>query len=111
MLSRTEWDRESGPPVYSLEGLTAWLEAQPPGTRYSFAAAQTCVVGSYLRAHGEDAGSVMGNHVAVFKRTNYAQACDDYVRVADQGEKTYGAALARARALLVERAREATPCT
>lgn len=38
------------PDVYSLDGLIAWLEKQPPETEYEWGNCQKCLIGTYLAA-------------------------------------------------------------
>ena len=89
--------------VPSLRGLIAWLETQDPTEIYNWTDAQNCVLGQYYRTIG------VPHSVALIGFKNQADAMgidvNDLCHVAtdsrmDDGPRTFGAALARARALL-----------
>lgn len=85
-------------PVFSLQGLIAWLETQPPDKRYWYLSKKHCLLAQYFRAHG----------------LHYQQPCpfssmlglrerdvrDDMESVGAGRPWKFGAALSRARALL-----------
>lgn len=82
--------------VFSLEGLVAWLEKQPAGRTYNFHDCRgACLLAQYLAAHGikwAADGSSYAEMVEVTTGHGIDVSCND--------PWTYGAALARARALL-----------
>lgn len=96
-LDSTNWP-QTKPDVFSLEGLIAWLETQPPLTRYNYADCNGhCLIGQYLTAHGYGWGNgYYGSFLTV----------EDRVAIADNTRQTFGAALSRARALLASHPKE-----
>ena len=90
---------ETKPDVFSLEGLIAWLEAQPPETSYDWEdCSGGCLIGVYYMHHGLP----QHGYDRVFGRNlmEYSRVCSSV-----SGPTTYGAALSRARALLASRNR------
>lgn len=105
-LDQTNWkpETETKPDAFSLEGLIAWLETQPPETKYDYCDSGACLLHQYFTANG----------VPVFcvSATNWYTDGADHYRlhilpkkfndVSVGRPRTFGAALSRARALLAE---------
>ena len=83
-------------PVFSLQGLIAWLETQPAETEYEYTNTSDCLLCRYFKARGVPV-SYMGG-VRWFDHTGNAHPLPDGLRAAPHAH-TYGAALARAKAL------------
>lgn len=80
------------PEIFSLDGLIAWLEKQPGEREYDFNnCSGECLIGRYLVA-------VTGCNTHVYTKV-FGRNIDHYRSVAYAQPWTYGAALARARAL------------
>lgn len=98
---------EKKPDVFSLAGLIAWLEKQPPEREYNFFDCDgTCLLHQYLDAQGHQwpgFGSV-AKPDGPYRRLGDIKVgpgpTDDIdLKVASKFPWTYGAALIRARAL------------
>ena len=103
MLYDPKWEKttETKPEVFSLAGLIAWLEQQPPEAEYDWPDIDGCLLCNYLRAvtgvkrpaAQQWATSKSIGFDTLGKNWGYWQICKVQPR-------TYGAALARARAVL-----------
>ena len=95
MLYNPRWEQKVDP--LSLEGLVAWLEQQPPETEYDWHDVRGgCLIGKYFKAI--DAEEHQYDQVFKDCPKNYGKVCSSF-----SGPTTFGAALARARAILAER--------
>lgn len=103
MLFDPKWEQQTKPDVFSLAGMIAWLEQQPPETAYNWKDIHGCLACRYLQANGfiSPAGEV-GDR---FQDT--CGGSDGYGKIAlgslGDEEWTYGAALKRARRFAAER--------
>lgn len=106
MLYDPKWEQktETKPDTFSVAGLIAWLEQQPSDAKYDWASIDGCVLCNYLRAvTGVDdpAARDWPNGTAglgfdtLGKNWGYWEICAARPR-------TYGAALARARAAMAK---------
>lgn len=105
-LDQTNWNQETEtkPDVFSLEGLIAWLETQPPEMTYRYVDVQGgCLIGLYASGmgfplHNPDRRSPLdfGGLHSYFSRLGILGS------LAVPFPQTLGAALSRARALLAE---------
>jgi hypothetical protein len=94
--------------VFSLDGLIAWLEKQPAEETYDymdcFGDSGGCLLFRYLNANGIETGNVGGDigYVDADDQRQHPSGWDD-LDLVSAGEAvdewTYGAALARAKAL------------
>ncbi len=76
-------------PVQSVDGFIFWLERQPANTTYNWLDIDDCITARYYIARtGEN-----GLHSGVFGSS------DRLITVAAGGHRSYGAALARAKAV------------
>jgi len=89
---------ETKPDVFSLEGLVAWLENQNPETEYRYSDSCGCLMGAYLKANNSYV-EIGGANPRFSFEVDYMEVLNPQRRLSYVG--TYGAALARARALLV----------
>ena len=95
-LDQQGFEIETKPDVFSLEGLIAWLELQPPLTAYDFLdCGGQCLIGRYLIA---TTGKMWREHGLPWGHLPF-----DLRMVAVGRGHTYGAALDRARELLANR--------
>lgn len=109
-LDSTNWSQaetETKPDVFSLEGLIAWLETQPPAKTYDWlgnACNGGCLLDNYLFAFGYPMHTPHGPPDVNYQRLATLNGTMPYPRmdyiVAEAKPHTYGAALSRARALL-----------
>lgn len=90
---------ETHPDVFSLDGLIAWLETQPPQKEYCYGDTGGCLLARYLRANGFKRVSIGGWTWAY----TTADGCrvdesipDKFDKIARSKPRTYGAALSRA---------------
>lgn len=106
-LDSTNWSQtetETKPAVFSLEGLIAWLETQPPKTKYEFVDNKDCLLCRYFRSRGIQVYGIdpyrihRGNDFWV-DTISYPFELNE---IANGAIETVGAALSRARALLAE---------
>lgn len=89
--------------VFSLEGLIAWLETQPPETEYDFRDILDCLLCRYGRAAGLNVHSAGGSDIVRYRQDGSTERSAGFAKdVASDLPWTYGAALTRARALLAE---------
>lgn len=101
MLYDPKWETTvvpaAKPDIFALSTLIAWLEKQPAGMRYEYADCKgLCLLGQYMTAHGVDwYGKLNGTdpYTAICIATNWGSS------IAVHSSYTFGAALARARAL------------
>lgn len=86
-------------PIYSKQGLIAWLETQDPTTTYSFTNPSQCLIATYLKAMGAQNTTVRVADLYDWGLHGAANSggIDD----------TYGGALARAKAELAQEELEA----
>ena len=93
MLFNPEWEAKTRPDPLTLESLIAWLEKQPTDKEYNYGEiGGACLIGQHLTAHGVDWREYGSFETATIRMC-----------VAGTGRKTFGAALARAKALLAVR--------
>jgi hypothetical protein len=106
MLYNQKWERKSDtkPNALSLAGLIQWLESQDSRTEYTYSSLNDCLLARYFRASGYRLASVgIGNFsyswcfLPPSFSARYPHIMDD---VAVGQPRTYGDALARARARL-----------
>lgn len=114
MLHNPKWEARTKPDVFSLEGLIAWMEKQPPHEGYRYSCHGHCLLAQYFTAaglqnvhmfsdafwHGESfCPTYMGQNEAVAQGlATYLP--DHFSEIALCGELTFGAALDRARKAL-----------
>jgi hypothetical protein len=103
MFLETKRDGETAKPdIYALPTLIAWLEAKPAGEVYNYHNCHgACLLGQYLEAngirwHGHASGNIHP-YCELDRQTGWQ-------KLAAARPWTFGAALARAKALLAERA-------
>ena len=89
-------------PIFSLEGLAAWLEQQPGETEYNYGLSSDCLIARYCRDRGAEY-----DPVAVDRETFINNGrCDDLHEqlewIAVVPPRTYAAALDRCRARMAE---------
>lgn len=98
MLYDPKWNTKTAVEPLSVEGLIAWLERQPAGTKYDYGCNGHCLLATYLRAaHGWDpdiGGTVYRDH----KSGAFGKLPAALNDIAWSGPRTYGGALKRARA-------------
>lgn len=88
--------------VFSLKGLIAWLETQPPGEQYCYWASGTCLIGRYLRENTDLILSVSPSGMANYSEGGFEKRWDfesSIEKVSRLTPRTFGAALKRARRL------------
>ncbi len=92
MLYDPKWEQEIKADPFMLSSLIAWLKRQPAHERYKFANCEgQCLFSQYLRW-------ALGSHR--FGDGSYAEFCCHVPQAIAAGwPRTFGAALARARAL------------
>lgn len=93
MLYDPKWEVKADP--FTLKGLIAWLEQQPPEKTYCFYDyTGECLLDQYL-------ASVTGEESKPQPHTHWVTCggSANYLAIARDGTKTFGAALARARAV------------
>lgn len=97
-------ETETKPDVFSLEGLIAWLETQPPTISYDWNNCRgACLVGRYFVAMGVYNDPYRPSFGEMF----YPRfPFKSYGMVCMTKPWTYGAALSRARALLASHPKE-----
>lgn len=90
---------ETKPDVFSLDGLIAWLEKQPPETEYNFKDTRDCLLCRYFRAMGLGDVRVGGTSVHIDGRhVEFPPAMTNAaVRRPARGSWDYKTALATAR--------------
>ncbi len=81
-------------PVFSIHGLIAWLETQPPKTEYDFTQAHNCLATMYFNQFGIKRKGSLSYGPIVFGENKV------WTRIIQGRPWTYGAALARARELV-----------
>ncbi len=88
-------ENETKPDIYALSTLIAWLEKQPVKKQYTFSNIKgKCLIGQYMTECGIEHVFGDGQYAELTGRTGWG--CS----VAATRPHTFGAALARARALL-----------
>ena len=89
-------------PTFSVEGLISWLERQPLETEYDFTDITDCLLCRYGRARGLDVNSAGSNTISHRSggRIIVSTVFPDDTCIAGTRPYTYGAALARAKALV-----------
>lgn len=112
MLYDPKWEQQTKADPFKLETLIAWLEKQPEGAIYNYNCNGHCLLAQYFTAqgfkhvhmyttgffHGQPVPGWMGEPEA------RAHGCHTpmpatFDKVASWGDRTFGAALDRARAL------------
>ncbi len=90
--------------TFSVTGLIAWLETQDPATEYPYSSNDDCLLCRYFRARGVSLGGLapMGSMTWGDATGNDHILPPELNRVSRGYPWTYGAALARAKATLVE---------
>lgn len=91
--------------IFSLEGLIGWLAMQPSEKAYVYHTARQCLIFEYLKARGVPVVSVTASYWRDEDREEHWGMTRQLDSVALGGvgrTLTYGAALQRARKLLVE---------
>lgn len=88
------WDRPQQIIHPSLLGLISWLKTQDPATTYEWSVyCDRCLLGLYMTAQG---------YTPMQCATSYVRLANETGSLAMGKPRTYGAALARARALLAD---------
>lgn len=65
MLYEPKWEQKAKTAnLHSIENLIAWLERQPCDGTYDFTNPSACLLGQYLRAHGEQDYHYLGSDAA-----------------------------------------------
>lgn len=100
MLYDPQWETTvapvAKPDIYALPTLIAWLERQPPEQTYKYYnCAGACLLDLYRVAHGLGVSS-SDEYCYLAKKTGWGRD------IAADHPRTFGAALARARALAEE---------
>ncbi len=90
------------PDVFSLPALIAWLEKQSRDEEYSYADADSCLLGRYVKCSGGTLDWIRAEYVIGDRRLGvYTHQIGELHRVIQgHGRYTFGAALDRARQLL-----------
>ena len=94
MLYDPKWANDT---IYSIQSFIAWLEKQPRGINYDWFDISDCVVCKYLKAKGLERPTLGPGYDKVFSSS------DEYRSVAGAQPWTYGATLARAKAVAQSR--------
>lgn len=89
---------------HSLTDLLAWAATQPAARQYDFLSCENCLVGAYLR---EACG--VKNPGGYMTYSSLFPSRDGYGEICARGERTFGAALSRARSFLQANACERLP--
>lgn len=96
MLYDKRWDAKVKADPHTLESLIAWLEKQPAAKRYQFMnCSGRCLYGQYLEAMGHSYEA----ETKLWSGRRYLFRSFVYEEIAGLYPCTFGAALARARAL------------
>ena len=82
--------------VFSIYGLISWLERQGPATRYDYVVSGTCLLTKYFESRGIERGLGGMDYGPISIEDT------DWGKIARDGEWTYGAALGRARDIVLE---------
>lgn len=82
-------------PVFSVHGFINWAEKQDPEMEYDYTWAETCLLTKYFRSFGIEREFGALRYGPINLQTN-----DVWLKIAQDGEGTIGAALARAKATL-----------
>ena len=99
MLYDKRWDKpEVKADPFSLESLIAWAEKQPADKHYDFWCNQ-CYLGQYFEAHGFEVVSIGTGTVLFRGSTGRMTLPPHFNAIAEATPHTFGAALARARAI------------
>lgn len=103
MLYDPKWDIEIKADPFSLDTLIAWLEKQPENKVYCYLDNGGCLLAQYFQANGHPDAEVGGFEVwltgSPSKRDDEVILPDSFSKIAQEGERTFGAALKRARRL------------
>lgn len=101
MLYNPAW-RDPAP--LTLPKLINWLERQPAAQEYNYVCPQSCLISSFLRAHGYPYAIVNSTfwRPRLLSQQQLSPLPPDIKRVAKEYPRTYSAALARARTALAE---------
>jgi hypothetical protein len=100
MLNNPLWDKGDGKqvPCPKLSDMVAWLEKQPPKTKYDFKDVNgQCLAGRYLTANRIDYPAQDWSFSCMFGGRSYHSQLERYYAVAAVRPWTYGAALERAK--------------
>lgn len=92
MLYDPKWEVKSDP--LSLASLIAWLETMPADEKYDYCDPFNCLVGQYLNHHGF---LRIGRSAEELRQLGWY---DIVHHIEESRERTFGAALKRARAAL-----------
>jgi len=99
MLYDKRWDRtETKQDVFSLESLIAWLETMPPTQKYDWSRAETCLLGQWCASNGFSGRELRDKSIELGRWDQKHNALAD-AALGNVNECTFGAALARARAV------------
>jgi len=97
MLYDPKWEQQTNP--FSLTSLIAWLEKQPAGKTYCYTDGGECLIAQYLQSIGRTNVRVWCGG-AYETRQGRGQVPREMWRTSIDEPSTFGAALARARALM-----------
>lgn len=92
-------------PIISVEGLVDWLEKQPGETTYQYTDTRDCLLFRYIKSTGRpisSMGAISWREKGLFFMKDYSLPAK-LNSISIDGESTYSAALARAKAVLKER--------
>jgi hypothetical protein len=101
MLFSPHWEQRTTVDPLSLDSLVAWLETQPPKRRYSYRKPHACLVAQWLKASGaQEYALSVADVSALFGGRGDLVVLGPLLGTAS--DRTFGAALVRARAALAE---------
>lgn len=95
-LDQADYQIETKPDVFSLEGFVAWLEKQPKRKRYTYGDSSSCPNAQFHRATGAQYSAVNAIIDSLLRLSTLAGQIE---KIASVRPRTYGAVLSRARAL------------
>lgn len=113
MLYDPKWDQQTKADPFKIETLIAWLEKQPAETEYCYFSNGKCLLAQYFQAHGfplsemrgDDLVTTDGQRITVPFSWDVLAQGQVYIESRDEflpgvsSERTFGAALERARKL------------
>jgi hypothetical protein len=84
--------------IFSLPSLISWLETKPPGEEYNYLSNDNCMLAQYFRAIGFPHARCGGDYVTLHETGKQTDLPDHLRDVAKGSPRTFGWALAYARA-------------
>lgn len=100
MLYDKRWDKEIKADPFSLESLITWLEKQDPHAGYNYCDTRQCLLAQYHAAHGTTLRvTALGGELPENSSDEYKAEWIARGHHCTPHDRTFGAALERARAL------------